>query len=159
MVEGLARQLRCVGIDAACPSVKKADPRQLVEQAQEEKRILLTRDIKLLRRHLMPSNQAYQVKNLAKQDQLVEVIETFSLKICEYELMSRCIKCNGRFIEKSLTTNEAIAAATSEQVIPEFLIDRDLDFWQCADCRQIYWEGTQYHNAIQQFSAVCKAND
>jgi hypothetical protein len=26
-VEGLARQLRCVGIDAASPSEKKSDPR------------------------------------------------------------------------------------------------------------------------------------
>jgi len=83
----------------------------------------------------------------------------FNLKICEYQLMSRCIKCNGRFIEKSLTTNEAVAAAISEQVIPEFLLDRDLEFWQCSHCRQIYWEGTQYHNAIQQFSSVCQVYD
>lgn len=159
MVEGLAKQLRCVGIDAATPSVKKAEPRQLIEQAQEERRILLTRDIKILRRHINPSNQAYRVKNLAKQEQLHEVIKIFNLKICEYQLMSRCIKCNGRFIEKSLTTNEAVAAATSEQVIPEFLLDRDLEFWQCSHCRQIYWEGTQYHNAIQQFSSVCQVFD
>lgn len=159
MVEGLAKQLRCVGIDAATPSVKKAEPRQLIEQAQEERRILLTRDIKILRRHINPSNQAYRVKNLAKQEQLHEVIKMFNLKICEYQLMSRCIKCNGRFIEKSLTTNEAVAATTSEQVIPEFLLDRNLEFWQCSDCRQIYWEGTQYHNAIQQFSSVCQIYD
>lgn len=159
MVEGLAKQLRCVGIDAATPSVKKAEPRQLIDQAQEERRILLTRDIKLLRRHMKPSNQAYRVKNLAKQEQLHEVIKMFNLKICEYQLMSRCIKCNGIFIEKSLTAIEAVAATTTEQVIPEFLLDRDLEFWQCSHCRQIYWEGTQYHNAIQQFSSVCKVSE
>ncbi|XP_057826445.2 uncharacterized protein LOC131038134 isoform X2 [Cryptomeria japonica] len=159
MVEGLAKQLRCVGIDAATPSFKKADPRQLLEQAHTEKRVLLTRDTKLLRRNLIPNNQAYRVKNLAKQEQLLEVIEIFNLQITEYQLMSRCIKCNGKFIEKSLTRNEAIEAATSEQVIPECLIDLDLEFWQCADCQQIYWEGTQYHNAIQQFSNICKVND
>ncbi|KAH9317249.1 hypothetical protein KI387_019018, partial [Taxus chinensis] len=140
MVEGLAKQLRCVGIDAATPSVKKADPRELLEQANAEKRVLLTRDTKLLRHNLMANNQAYRVKNLAKQEQLVEVVEIFNLKISEYQLMSRCIKCNGKFIEKSLTTNEAIKSATLEQVIPEFLIDLDLEFWQCSDCRQIYWE-------------------
>ncbi|XP_057826446.2 uncharacterized protein LOC131038134 isoform X3 [Cryptomeria japonica] len=140
MVEGLAKQLRCVGIDAATPSFKKADPRQLLEQAHTEKRVLLTRDTKLLRRNLIPNNQAYRVKNLAKQEQLLEVIEIFNLQITEYQLMSRCIKCNGKFIEKSLTRNEAIEAATSEQVIPECLIDLDLEFWQCADCQQIYWE-------------------
>lgn len=54
--------------------------------------------------------------------------------------MSRCTKCNGRFIQKPLTTEEAIEAAKGFQRIPDCLFDKNLEFWQCMDCNQLYWE-------------------
>ncbi|CAL9178185.1 uncharacterized protein LOC135638899 isoform X2 [Musa acuminata AAA Group] len=159
MIEGLAKHLRCVGIDAAIPFLRKPDPRQLLNQAYKEKRVLLTRDAKLLRYQYLVRNQVYKVKSSLKNDQLLEVIETFQLKISEEQLMSRCTKCNGNFIQKPLTIEEAIAASRGFQVIPDCLFDRNLEFWQCTDCKQLYWEGTQYHNAVQKFVAVCKLND
>ncbi|KAI3866801.1 hypothetical protein MKW92_050386 [Papaver armeniacum] len=159
MVEGLAKHLRCVGVDAATPCSRKPEPRQLVDQAQMEKRILLTRDAKLLRHDYLIRNQIYRVKSLLKNDQLLEVIETFDLKISENKLMSRCTKCNGNFIQKPLTTEEAVEAAKGFQVIPNCLFNKNLEFWKCMDCNQLYWEGTQYHNAIQKFIDVCKLND
>ncbi|KAJ4954449.1 hypothetical protein NE237_011232 [Protea cynaroides] len=159
MVEGLAKHLRCVGIDAAVPWLKKPEPRQLIDQAQKEKRVLLTRDAKMLRHEYLIRDQVYRVKTLLKNDQLLEVIETFQLKVSEDQLMSRCTKCNGRFIQKPLTTEEAIAAAKGFQVIPNCLFNKNIEFWQCTDCNQLYWEGTQYHNAVQKFIDVCKLND
>ncbi|MCL7040834.1 hypothetical protein MKW94_015631 [Papaver nudicaule] len=159
MVEGLAKHLRCVGVDAATPCSRKPEPRQLVDQAQKENRVLLTRDAKLLRHDYLIRNQIYRVKSLLKNDQLLEVIETFDLKISENKLMSRCTKCNGNFIQKPLTTEEAIEAAKGFQVIPNCLFNKNLEFWKCMDCNQLYWEGTQYHNAIQKFIDVCKLND
>ncbi|KAL1824007.1 hypothetical protein ACET3Z_010785 [Daucus carota] len=73
MIEGLAKQLRCVGIDAAVPYSKKPDNRTLVEQADKEKRVLLTRDAKLLRHDYLIKNQIYRLKNHLKKDQLIEV--------------------------------------------------------------------------------------
>ncbi|KAK6936654.1 3'-5' exonuclease domain [Dillenia turbinata] len=159
MVEGLAKHLRCVGIDAAVPYSKKPDARQLIEQAHREKRVLLTRDAKLLRHDYVIKNQVYRVKSLLKNEQLLEVIETFELKISEDQLMSRCTKCNGRFIQKPLTTEEAVEAAKGFQIIPDCLFNKNLEFWQCMDCNQLYWEGTQYHNAVQKFIDVCKLNE
>ncbi|XP_024962095.1 exonuclease mut-7 homolog isoform X3 [Cynara cardunculus var. scolymus] len=156
MVEGLAKHLRCVGIDAAVPYSRKPETRELIDQAIKEKRVLLTRDAKLLRHEYLLGNQIYRVKSLLKNDQLIEVIETFQLKICEDQLMSRCTKCNGRFIQKPLSIEEAIEAAKGFQVIPNCLFDRNIEFWQCTDCNQLYWEGTQYHNAVQKFIDVCK---
>ncbi|OVA06330.1 3'-5' exonuclease domain [Macleaya cordata] len=158
MVEGLAKHLRCVGIDAAIPYSRKPEARQLIDQADKEKRVLLTRDAKLLRHEYLIRNQIYRVKSLLKNDQLTEVIETFKLKISEDQLMSRCTKCNGRFIQKPLSTEEAIEAAKGFQIIPDCLFNRNLEFWQCTDCNQLYWEGTQYHNAVQKFIDVCKLN-
>ncbi|KAJ4726700.1 putative 3-5 exonuclease [Melia azedarach] len=140
MVEGLAKHLRCVGIDAAIPRSKKPEPRELIDQASKENRVLLTRDAKLLRHQYLIKNQIYRVKSLLKNEQLREVIETFELKISEDQLMSRCTKCNGRFIQKPLTTEEAVEAAKGFQRIPNCLFDKDLEFWQCMDCNQLYWE-------------------
>ncbi|TKY55979.1 Exonuclease mut-7-like [Spatholobus suberectus] len=159
MVEGLAKHLRCVGIDAAIPYSKKPEPRMLIEQAQKEKRVILTRDAKLLRHDYLTKNQIYRVKSLLKNEQLLEVIETFQLKINEDQLMSRCTKCNGTFIQKPLTTEEATEAAKGFQKIPNCLFDKNLEFWQCMDCHQLYWEGTQYHNAVQKFIDICKLSD
>lgn len=159
MVEGLAKHLRCVGIDAAIPSSKKPEPRMLIEQAQKENRVILTRDAKLLRHDYLTKYQIYRVKSLLKNEQLLEVIETFQLKIIEDQLMSRCTKCNGTFIQKPLTTEEAIEAAKGFQRIPNCLFDKNLEFWQCMDCHQLYWEGTQYHNAVQKFIDICKLTD
>ena len=71
---------------------------------------------------------------------ILQVIEIFQLKISEDQLMSRCTKCNGRFIQKPLTTEEAIEAAKGFQRIPNCLFDKNLEFWQCMDCNQLYWE-------------------
>ncbi|KAK9145682.1 hypothetical protein Sjap_005585 [Stephania japonica] len=140
MVEGLAKHLRCVGIDAAVPYVKKPDSRQLIDQARKEKRVLLTRDAKLLRHEYLIRNQVYRVNSLLKNEQLLEANRNFDLKISEDQLMSRCTKCNGRFIQKPLTAEEAVEAAKGFQVIPNCLFNRNLMFWQCTDCNQLYWE-------------------
>ncbi|KAJ0046378.1 hypothetical protein Pint_05110 [Pistacia integerrima] len=159
MVEGLAKHLRCVGIDAAIPNSKKPESRELIDQVSVEKRVLLTRDAKLLRHQYLIKNQIYRVKSLLKNEQLLEVIETFQLKISEDQLMSRCTKCNGRFIQKPLSMEEAVEAAKGFQRIPDCLFDKNLEFWQCIDCHQLYWEGTQYHNAVQKFIDVCKLSE
>ncbi|KAL2527492.1 3'-5' exonuclease domain-containing protein [Abeliophyllum distichum] len=159
MVEGLAKHLRCVGLDAAIPYSKKPETRDLIDQAAKEKRVLLTRDAKILRHEYLIKNQIYRVKSLLKNEQLLEVIETFQLKISEDRLMSRCTKCNGKFIQKPLTTEEAVEAAKGFQVIPNCLFNKNIEFWQCMDCNQLYWEGTQYHNAVQKFIDVCKLNE
>ncbi|XP_010541492.1 PREDICTED: uncharacterized protein LOC104814937 [Tarenaya hassleriana] len=159
MVEGLAKHLRCVGIDAAVPHSKKPEPRELLDQAYRENRVLLTRDAKLSRHQYLGKNQIYRVKSLLKNEQLLEVIETFQLKIKEDQLMSRCTKCNGKFIQKPLTIEEAIEAAKGFQRIPNCLFNKNLEFWQCMNCHQLYWEGTQYHNAVQKFMEVCKLNE
>jgi hypothetical protein len=47
--------------------------RELIEQAIKEKRMLLTRDAKLLRYEYLIKNQIYRVKSLLKNEQLLEV--------------------------------------------------------------------------------------
>ncbi|CAM6088539.1 unnamed protein product [Calypogeia fissa] len=155
MVEGLARQLRCVGIDAASPNSRKCEPRELVDLAEKEGRVILTRDVKLLRRKLVPTELAYRVKRQGKWDQLAEIIEIFELTISEDQLLTRCTKCNGRFIPKALTAKEAVAQGPWNQVIPDCVLKEVDEFWQCATCKHLYWQGSIFSRAFEQFVAVC----
>ncbi|GJN07544.1 hypothetical protein PR202_ga25384 [Eleusine coracana subsp. coracana] len=98
-------------------------------------------------------------KLISLRTSLLQVINIFDLKISEDKLMSRCTKCNGSFIQKPLTLDEAMEASKGFQVIPSCLFNRNLEFWKCTDCNQLYWEGTQYHNAVQKFLSVCNISD
>ncbi|KAG0624463.1 hypothetical protein M758_3G249800 [Ceratodon purpureus] len=160
MVEGLARQLRCVGVDAASPPTKKSDPRQMVEQAMGEGRVLLTKDIKLLRRRLMPDNLAHFVKNLGKWEQLAEVMKVFQITVSESDLLSRCVKCNGEFTPRPLTSKEAKEQAPATQDVPKSVLETCDEYWQCSVCGHLFWQGFQFDRARQKFAAVCvKPND
>lgn len=90
---------------------------------------------------------------LGAEIELVQVIETFQLKISEGQLMSRCTKCNGRFIQKPLTTEEAVEAAKGFQVIPSCLFNKNLEFWQCMDCNQLYWEVGLYYFLVSIYTS------
>ncbi|KAH0940157.1 hypothetical protein HID58_007618 [Brassica napus] len=65
-VEGLAKHVRCLGIDAAVPPSKKPDSRELLDQALKENIVLLTRDTKLLRHQDLAKHQIYRAKRLLK---------------------------------------------------------------------------------------------
>ena len=43
------------------------------------------------------SEQAYFVHATTKGAQLAEILEAFSIFIAPDDLLSRCVKCNGRF--------------------------------------------------------------
>lgn len=70
--------------------------RFLVESAAVEGRVILTCDRNFMNRRL--TNQAFFVQGKDKKAQLAEVIAAFGLTICHSKLLSRCAKCNGRFI-------------------------------------------------------------
>lgn len=58
--------------------------RDLIDQADKEKRMLLTRDAKLLRHEYLIKNQIYRVKSLLKNEQLLEVNIMCSFRLVAY---------------------------------------------------------------------------
>ena len=73
--------------------------RELIGQAIKEKRMLLTRDAKLLRYEYLIKNQIYRVKSLLKNEQLREVC--MHLVIIESGLI--CLPFEVCLLEKCLT--------------------------------------------------------
>ena len=148
MLYGLARQLRLWGIDAeALPTLDKSQRhvahRRMVEVAEEERRVILTKDVTFYSRHL--SDQTYFVLADDKKSQLEEIIRVFGLVLEESGMLSRCPQCNGNFVDQPVSP----ACLPENHVVPQGVLDRISEFWVCARCSATYWQGSQYDRAME----------
>src|SRR5215831_881111 len=88
MVGKLARWLRILGFDVAYSN--KFDDDELLRIAEEENRIILTRDRGLASRRMTARCLLIESDNY--KEQVRQVITDFSLE--RFEIFSRCIECN-----------------------------------------------------------------
>ncbi|MFN2340779.1 MAG: Mut7-C RNAse domain-containing protein [Halanaerobium sp.] len=127
----LARYLRRFGFDTAYRN--DYQDREIVDQAVAEKRIILSRDLGLLRRKRV--KWAKFIWNDDPKKQLQEVFERYQLAE-SYEGESRCVNCNSE-LEK-IAKEEII-----ERLEPKTKKYFD-DFRYCSSCDKIYWRGSHY---------------
>jgi uncharacterized protein len=127
----LAAYLRMLGFDARYRN--DFEDRQLAEIAEQDGRILLTRDRRLLMRKQVGSG--YCVRNLEPQEQLKEVIKRFGLQRYARPFR-RCIRCNS--ILEPVRKEQVLERLEplTRQYYDEFRI--------CPDCQQIYWKGSHF---------------
>lgn len=127
----LARYLRLLGFDAAhSPEV---DDAALARQAADEDRILLTRDLDLLKRRVV--RLGYRVRNTRPRLQLTEVAGHFSLAE-RSRPFTRCLACG-----------ECLAGASPEEVtsrVPAGVAARHRTFLACPGCGRVYWPGSHH---------------
>jgi uncharacterized protein with PIN domain len=157
MLQGLARQLRLWGFDAeSAECVSKSERhivhRKLVERAELEGRVILTRDAIFMRRNL--SDQAYFVKAEAKKEQLEEIVESFNLPVMQNSLLSRCARCNGEFGETPVMLNETTA---EEHGVPPGVLEKVKEFWICIECKKAYWQGSMYMRAMERLGEALQS--
>lgn len=127
----LARYLRLLGFDTLYE--KDFSDNQIVQIASIEKRIILTRDLGILKNKRV--THGYWLRNTKPKLQIKEIIRRFDLgEKCES--FSRCLECNGKIISinKSLV-QEKLLHDTQKYY---------KDFYQCSDCKRVYWEGSHY---------------
>jgi uncharacterized protein len=122
----LARQMRLLGLDTAYRN--DADDPELVEQAQRERRILLTQDRGLLRRRAL-SVGAY-VRGTRADDQLVDVLDRFDPPLAPW---SRCLACNGVL--------EPVEKHEVEHLLEPGTRHSYDAFARCTACGRPYWRG------------------
>lgn len=125
----LAAYLRMLGFDTLYRNDYPDD--ELAQVSNAETRILLTRDVGLLKRSLV--TYGYFVRNT--DPRLREVLARFGL-MDSVELFKHCMKCNGLLhpVDKSEVLDE-LPAQTAEFY--------DV-FHQCAACQQVYWRGSHF---------------
>ena len=127
----LARHLRLLGFDAAQPG--RAGDGELAAAAAAEGRILLTRDLDLLKRTAV--RHGYRVRSTDPGEQLVEVMRRFDLE-GRLQPFTRCLPCGERL-------EEAPAAVVAGRV-PPGVAARHAAFRQCPGCGRVYWEGSHH---------------
>jgi uncharacterized protein len=127
----LAAYLRMLGFDSLYQN--QCDDGVLAQISSTERRILLTRDVGLLKRSIVI--YGYFVRQTNPVDQLEEVIHRYDLS-AQLEPFKRCIRCNGLL---ELVPKAAIAGE-----VPENITRTYKTFQRCRSCRQIYWKGTHF---------------
>jgi hypothetical protein len=121
--------LRMLGFDSLWRNDYADDT--LARVSHDEDRILLTRDLGVLKRGEV--TRGYFPRATDPEHQLVEVVRRFGLT-SRMRPFSRCLACNG-----PLTSAEPHEV---KDRIPERVAERHSRFQQCAECQRVYWAGT-----------------
>lgn len=127
----LASYLRMLGFDTLYRNDYPDD--ELAQVSAEQERILLTRDIGLLKRGIV--TYGYYVRNTNPKKRIAEVITRYNL-LEQAEPFKHCMKCNG------------LLQAVDKETIIEELPPRTANFYdefhRCLECERIYWKGSHY---------------
>jgi hypothetical protein len=139
----LAAYLRLLGFD--CLYRNDYSDEELAETLQQEERILLSRDRRLLMRKIV--SYGYCPRSLDSLEQLTEVIQRFELGswIVPFH---RCLRCNHPLESVS---KEAVL----ERLEPLTKLYFD-EFQICPSCKQIYWKGSHYERMQELVKTLTK---
>jgi hypothetical protein len=137
----LAAYLRMFGFDTLYRN--DYDDPTLADISVNEHRILLTRDRQLLMRKQI--SHGYFVRATQPQKQLLEIISRFDLYSSQLPF-TRCMHCNGNIMPVA-------KKKIMSHLMPHTIAWRN-EFWQCNQCRKIYWKGTHYRRMQQLITAI-----
>ena len=127
----LAKYLRMLGFDSLYQNDFRDD--EIIEISVNEKRIILTRDIGILKNSKV--SHGYWIRSQKPKIQLSEVIKRFNLW-GYIEPLNRCIECNGHI--KKVEKEKVI------QLLKPKTIRYFNKFFQCSNCQKVYWEGSHF---------------
>ena len=141
----LARHLRLLGFDARYAN----DPTDvdLVAISTSERRVLLTRDVGLLKRGAV--THGCFVRSTDPREQVREVLRRLQL-VDRIDPYTRCLACNGSL--------EPIAKADVEDRLPPKTRELYDEYRSCTACRRIYWRGA-HHRRLDSIVAMARAAD
>ena len=142
MLGRLAKWLRVIGYDTFFKA--DIDDAGLVEIAEAEGRIILTRDTVLAGR--LPATGRLLIRDSAPFSQLRQVVAELGLALTEEALLTRCTVCNG-----------ALEDASKESVrglVPEYVFGTNESFTRCLSCGRVYWTGTHRARIIAKLQSL-----
>jgi uncharacterized protein with PIN domain len=131
----LAKYLRMLGFDTLYQN--DFEDQQIIDISVNEKRIILTRDIGILKNSKV--THGYWIRSQHPGEQVTEVIQRFDLAR-SIKPLNRCIECNGKIT--SVDKNEVIG-----QLKPKTFRYFD-EFYRCANCGKVYWEGSHFSKML-----------
>jgi len=145
MLGGLSRWLRITGYDTLY-YVDKDDENLLLE-ARDSGRILVTRDMVLHRKakkHDVPSICLSSEKTL---EQLSELARQMGLVLAPRNI--RCTRCNGLL--------EPIGKNEVKDKVPPSSFNAFNEYWICSDCGAVYWKGSHWNRIKDVLAGLTKS--
>jgi uncharacterized protein with PIN domain len=142
----LAGLLRMLGFDTLYSN--DYEDEQLVEIGIAENRIILTRDLELLKRKVV--THGYYVRSKVVRNQTAEVIRRFQLE-GGIRPFTRCLNCN-----------TALADVEKERIagkVPPFVYKMHSIFRQCPECGKVYWKGTHWKRMKRSIEGLLSGTD
>ena len=122
----LARHLRLLGLDAAW-SPDATDP-ELARTSTAERRVLLTRDRRLLHRRAVAAGAVVRGSEL--EEQLTDVLDRFAPPLAPW---TRCMACGASLQEAAQADVATSLAPGTARTVREFS--------RCPACARVYWRG------------------
>jgi uncharacterized protein with PIN domain len=110
-----------------------ADDARLAAVSSGEHRMLLTRDVGLLKRREI--EEGYCVRSDKPHDQLREVSQRFGLH-SQFAPFQRCMECNGKLYP--------VSKAEVDAQLPPHTRETKHEFSRCPDCGKVFWRGSHY---------------
>jgi len=142
----LARYLRLCGFDAYYQNT--LEDQKIIDIAENENRIILTRDIGILKNSRV--THGYWLRSDNPKIQLKEVIKRFDL-YDKINLFTMCTVCNGKLKK------------VRKETIQEYLLPGTKsyynEFYQCINCKKIYWKGSHYYHMKKEIKKILKKTE
>lgn len=139
MLGRLARWLRILGHDVAYGP--HLSGRTLVERARRERRLLLTRDTRLLRDpHLPPHVFITSDHHREQLRQLAGVVPLGG------DFLGRCLDCNRAL--------EAVPRDDVRAAVPAYVFATQERFQRCPHCGHLYWAATHRDHMLAELGAL-----
>jgi len=142
----LASYLRMLGFDTIYQN--NLEDVRLAEISFREDRIVLSRDLGLLKRKII--TRGAFIHSTVPRQQLIEIITRYQL-VDKIDPLKRCIQCNGII--------EPIPKVRIKLLISEKTLRYYDEFFICSVCNQIYWKGSHYDHMqdfIKQIIQQCE---
>ena len=137
----LAKMLRMLGFDTVYEN--DYDDPEIIQRSLLEKRIIITRDRRLLCAKVV--THGYCVRSTDSEKQLREVLDRFDL-YSGIRPFCRCMVCNCRV--KSVAKSEIL-----HRLEPKTILYYDT-FYKCDGCNRIYWKGSHHDRLKDRFEKI-----
>jgi len=141
MLGKLAKWLRAIGYDTVYHT--GGGDSALVQRALREDRIILTKDLHLLKRKL--ARKSVFVISDDPREQFKQVVEELGLDL-ESDLFTRCLICNRKLFP--------VGKQNIRDKVPVYTYLTQDKFHECPDCGRIYWSGTHKDSMLEVISSI-----
>ena len=114
---------------------------EIARIAQQQSRILLTRDRELYRRKGI---RTILIESENVDEQLAQVVRECALPLDSSS--PRCALCNGVL--------QIVPKQEADGNVPPYVFQTQDKFWRCAECGHFYWQGTHWVSIRQRLDRL-----